>query len=317
MIATVLIALAAGCASAAMFVSILSGALTSVFLFHLAPLPLMVVGLGWGPFGAAIGGVASAMALGLIFGLPTCVAFVLANALPAWWLGHLALLGRPAGPGSASTGDDVALEWYPVGRILLWVAMLAAMATVATLLAMGLDGSSIRQTMRSGWAQFLESNGVTSTDRRLDALVLIAPAAATLASVMKLTLNLWLAAKIVASSGRLRRPWPDLKATALPPMALAGLCVAVAFCFSGGLIAIVAQTVTAALTLAYAFAGFAVLHTLTLALKNRTLWLGCAYAIVVVFAWAILLVTLLGIADAVFGLRQRYLRGKPPPLAVS
>ena len=42
MIAILLIALAAGCASALMFASIISGALISLLLFYLAPLPLMV-----------------------------------------------------------------------------------------------------------------------------------------------------------------------------------------------------------------------------------------------------------------------------------
>jgi hypothetical protein len=60
--------------------------------------------------------------------------------------------------------------------------------------------------------------------------------------------------------------------------------------------------------------GFAVLHTLTLAMKSRPLWLGCVYAVVAGFAWALLAVALLGLADAVFGLRARYLRGRPPPL---
>jgi hypothetical protein len=70
--------------------------------------------------------------------------------------------------------------------------------------------------------------------------------------------------------------------------------------------------------MAYAFAGFAVLHTLTLALKSRALWLSCTYAIVVVFGWPVLAMVALGLADAVFGFRQRYLRGKqPPPLPAS
>src|SRR3977135_2048127 len=80
MITIVLIALAAGCASALMFASIVSGALISLLLFYLAPLPRRM---------------AAATVLGAIFGLPYCVAFVLTVALPAWWLGHLALLGRP------------------------------------------------------------------------------------------------------------------------------------------------------------------------------------------------------------------------------
>src|SRR4030081_1650300 len=95
MIATVLIALAAGCASALMFASIISGALISVLLLYLAPLPLMVAALGWGPLCATIGGIAAATTLGAIFGLPYCIVFVVTVAQPAWWLGHLALLGRP------------------------------------------------------------------------------------------------------------------------------------------------------------------------------------------------------------------------------
>jgi len=57
MIAIVLIGLAAGCASALMFASIISGALISLLLFYLAPLPLMVAALGWGPLGATVGGI--------------------------------------------------------------------------------------------------------------------------------------------------------------------------------------------------------------------------------------------------------------------
>ena len=107
MIATVLIAIAAGAASALMFASIISGALISLLLFYLAPLPLMVAALGWGPLTASIGGIAAAICLGAIFSLPYCIAFAVTVALPAWWLGHLALLGRPvaavAGNGAAPT----------------------------------------------------------------------------------------------------------------------------------------------------------------------------------------------------------------------
>ena len=75
MIAIVLIAIAAGSASALMFASIISGALISLLLFYLAPLPLMVAALGWGPLSATIGGIVAATGLGAIFGLPYCIAF--------------------------------------------------------------------------------------------------------------------------------------------------------------------------------------------------------------------------------------------------
>src|SRR5450759_4688968 len=104
MIAIVLIAMAAGCASARWFASIVSGALISLLLFYLAPLPLMVAALGWGPLCATVGGITAAIGLGAIFGLPYCIAFALTVALPAWWLGHLALLGRPMDHGVSGNG---------------------------------------------------------------------------------------------------------------------------------------------------------------------------------------------------------------------
>jgi hypothetical protein len=107
MMAFALIALIAGAASALMFASIVSGALISLVLFYLAPLPLMVASIGWGPLCASVGGIAAAIGLGALFGLPYCIAFAVTVALPAWWLGHLVLLSRripSRQPGPSSNG---------------------------------------------------------------------------------------------------------------------------------------------------------------------------------------------------------------------
>ena len=324
MIAILLIALAAGSASALMFASIVSGALISLVLFYLSPLPLMVTALGWGPLAATIGGIAAASGLGAMFGLPYCAAFAITVALPAWWLGHLALLGRPVANAAPTTGAAAAtpaLEWYPVGRILLWIAVFAALTTMAAMLTLGTDAESITSTLRRGLLRVLGPRDAAASgdvERWATALSLIAPPAAAIVSMLTLTLNLWLSGKIAATSGRLNRPWPDLKSAELPPMTLVVLSVAMAFCFIGGLAALFAQIVTTVLMMAYAFTGFAVLHTLTLALKSRAIWLSCTYAVVVVFGWPVLAMVVLGLADAVFGFRQRYLRGKqPPPLPAS
>jgi hypothetical protein len=319
MIAIVLIAIVAGSASALMFASVISGALISLLLLYLAPLPLMVAALGWGPLSAAIGGIAAATGLGIIFGLPYCIAFTVAVALPAWWLGHLVLLGRPmahdvpSGGGAPHAAPE--LEWYPLGRILLWISGLAALTTMAALLTLGTDAAAITSALRGGLLRtigFRQAATAGETERWVDALVTIGPAAAAMVATMTLALNLWLAGKITATSGRLHRPWPDLTSLALPPMTLAAFCVAIALCFGGGLLSIMARIVAAALMMAYAFTGFAVLHTLTLALKSRALWLGCTYAVVVVFSWPILVMAVLGLADAIFAIRRRYLQGRPP-----
>lgn len=322
MIVIILVALAAGSASALMFASIISGALISLLLFYLAPLPLMVTALGWGPLAATIGSIAAACGLGVMFGLPYCIAFVVTVALPAWWLGHLALLGRPlpiAGSGNGAQPAAPALEWYPVGRILLWIAGFAILTTIAAMLTLGTDAETITGSLRRGLLRILGPRTATSgdTERWVDALAIIAPAAAAIVAMMTLTLNLWLAGKITATSGRLHRPWPELKRAELPPMTLVVLSVALAFCFIGGIVALFAQITATALLMAYAITGFAVLHTLTVALKGRVFWLSCAYAFVVVFGWPVVAMMALGLADAVFGFRERFLRGRPPPLPAS
>ncbi len=231
MIVTVFIAIAAGAASALMFASLISGALISLLLFYLAPLPLMVAAMGWGPLSATLGGITAATGLGAIFGLPS------------------------------------------VGRVLLWIAGFAALTTTAAVLTLGADAATIAGTLRRGWLTILglrDAPLTGETEQLIDALVTIAPAAAAIFATTTLSLNLWLAAKITATSGRLHRPWPDLNNAALPPMTLAALCAVVAFC-----------------------------------------------TIMVVFVWPVIAMVVLGLADALFGLRRRFLQGRPPPLPAS
>jgi hypothetical protein len=317
MMVQLFIALAAGCASALMFVSIVSGAPISLVLFYLAPLPLMVAALGWGTATALVGGAVACAAIGLIFGLPYMAAFAVTIALPAWWLGHLALLAKPA-DGTTALSPQPALEWYPTGRLLAWAAAFASLTTIVALLSLGTDAASITDILKRGLTRVLgmqDAAGIDAADvdKLITILATIAPVAAASVAMATLTLNLWLAGKITKTSGRLPRPWPALNMIELPPMTLAALSLAIALCFTGGLVALMSQIVTAALVMSYAFTGFAVLHTLTQATAMRGLWLGGAYTAVLVFGWPLLIVALIGIADAIFGIRRRKMQQLGPP----
>ena len=274
MIAIVLIGIAAGAASGLMFASVISRALISALLLYLASMPLMVAAMGWGPLSATIGGIAAAVSIGALFGLHHCIAYALSVAVPAWWLGHLAMLGRPVNDGSEQ--GAARLDGMVPGRPHpAWIAGFAALITLMTLFAFTTDPDAITAALKRGVTGFLRCTELRPNERVIDAAATLAPAAIVIGPLIMLTINLWLAAKITATSGRLQRPWPDLKATTLPPMTLVALCVAIAFCFTGGLLALVAKIAAGALLMAYALTGFAVLHTLTLALKSRALWLSC------------------------------------------
>lgn len=312
-----LIALIAGAASALMFASIVSGALISLVLVYLAPLPLMLAAIAWGPLCGALGGLVATLVIAGALSPPLALGYGLAFALPAWWLGHLAMLGRPLASGIA--GSDTAslqVEWYPLGRILLWIAALATLLTAGSLYSLGSDASAISDAMRRGFAKILSlvsETTVTESDPRVGLMVAVIPVLVAASQMATLTLNLWLAAKVAAVSGRLHRPWPDLSRTSLPPMTLVALCVALAFSFFSGMTGILAVVVTTVLMMAYALVGLAVLHTITRDLANRGFWLATAYAILFMFSVSLVLLTALGLADAVFGFRERFLRNRQPP----
>ena len=311
----ILIAVAAGVASALMFASISSGALISIILFYLAPLPLMVAGLGWGPLTALIGAIAASLGVASIFGFAYVAAFAITVGLPAWWLSRMALLGRPAETPSPASGD---IEWYPAGRLLLWIAVFAILTTLAALFALGTDSATINAMLKRGLMRVMgltnEATITEDTHRVVDLLVDIAPAAGASIAMLTLTLNLWLSGKIAAMSGRLQRSWPNLHDIELPPMTLAVLSLAIAIGFMGGLFGMIAQIVTAALMTAYSLIGLATVHVLTSRSRSRILWRTMVYASIMVFGWPILLMIGLGLTDAIIGLRRRYhARHTQPP----
>src|SRR5918997_6077680 len=121
------VGLLSGLASALLFAVLVTGSPFGVVLSYVAPLPVLIGALGWnhrsGIVATAVGGLAIALAFRAEAGL----AFVIGSALPAWVLAYLALLGRP--------NPDGTMDWYPLGRLLLWVAASAAVITFVGVLA--------------------------------------------------------------------------------------------------------------------------------------------------------------------------------------
>jgi hypothetical protein len=309
-----LVGLGAGAASALMFASIASGSLLSIALFYVTPLPIMIAALGWSHWAAAIAALGAATTLAATFGSVFFFAFMVGTGIPAWWLGYLAMLARPA----ANGGN---LEWYPPGRLVLWCAGLAASVICIGILTFGTDIDTFHHEMRQALERIIEfrqdSTGGNMPDRAqlFDFLVAVIPSAAAVVATATNTINLWLAARIVKFSGRLQRPWPDLPALAFPGMAAAVFAVAVGLTFVGGIAGLLATVASAALVVAYGVLGFAVLHAMTRNARTRGLVLGTAYASVILFFWPIFALCLLGLADAAIDLRGRAARRGGPPAA--
>ncbi len=308
MVQLFLIGISAGAATALLFASVASGSLISVLLFYLAPLPILIAALGWSHWAALIAAVFASTTLGIIFGSFFFISFLIGIGLPAWWLGYLALLGRPA---ERQTPDG--MEWYPAGHLVTWAALISALIVIAAILNFGTDVETFRAALRSGLERMLRMQtrppGTTlDPNRLLDFLVAALPPAAAVLTTLTGIVNLWLAARVVKVSGRMRRPWPDLPAMQFPAYAPALLGAAIAGSFVPGMVGTCASVLAFALLMSYAILGFAVLHSITRGIGSRPFVLGSIYAAVLVFGWPVLIMSLFGLAESAFDIRNRVAR---------
>lgn len=320
MMQIVLIGLGAGAASALLFASIASGSPLSFALANFAQLPIMLAAIGWTHVAGLLAALIASVGLAVATTGSVAVAFLLGIGLPAWWIGYLALLARPA------TGPNPAhMEWYPVGRIVAWTAIASALVVIVTMLRYGFDVTQVQAGLRRELERalrFLSGSpanaplalpSVKNPDRLLDILVLIVPPMKATALTATSLLNLWLAALIVRVSGRLKRPWPEISQMIFPPFAATVLAIAVAGTFLPDMIGLASGVFTASLLLAYALLGFAVLHAITAGLKGRGFMLTGLYFTVGLFGWPIVLMSLVGLLETVVALRARAAARRKPP----
>jgi hypothetical protein len=286
----------------------------------LSPLPILIAVFGWSHIAGLIAALSAAIALAAAFGAIFFFAFLAGAGIPAWWFGYLAMLARPVPNGSQQT-----LEWYPPGRLVVWAAVLAGLVVIVAIPNFGTDAESFRAGLQRGLERMIRfpsdtpvgrtraNVGTANPDRLINFLVMaIPPAAAVLATVTNV-FNLWLAAKIVKFSGRLRRPWPNLSSLEFPRLTAIAFAAAIAASFLDGLPGIAGGVLAASLLMAFGILGFAVLHTLTRGIGSRAFVLTGVYAAVIVFGWPVLVMCVLGLAEMAFNIRDRINRRRGPP----
>lgn len=309
------IAIGAGAASAFLVASVAAGSPLALPLFYLAPLPVLIVGLGWAHQAALIAVVTASLAIGTFFGGELLFAYIAGVGLPAYVLAYLALMARQDRP-------DGPVEWFPAGRIVLAAAILGCLAVAALIPLVAGTVEGYQAALRSLFETMLqETTGPanTDTDRFIDLLVLVMPPAAALITMVTQLANLWLAAHIARVSGRLVRPWPDLAAITVPratSVILVGALFAASL--SSGFIGLISELLSATLVMAFAFIGLATIHWVTRGVGGRSLILATVWIAAMVLGWPFAALALLGIAETLFVIRARVRRAGPhggPPAA--
>ena len=316
----ILVGLGAGAAAALLFASITTGTALSLFLAHLAPLPILIVALGWSHLAGMVAALSAAAVLGAALGFPISLGFLIGVGMPAWWLGYLSLLARPVPNGAASH-----VEWYPAGRLILWAAIVGtAVVVVSLLVTFGTEWQTFQTELRKVTEEIARLQAEAGHDPAMaaglkdeaviDTLAATVPGAVAVFATLINCFNLWLAGRIVHVSGRLRRPWPDLPAVQLPLVAPAILAAALIGLWLPEFAGLIAASFAASLITVFAIIGLAVMHAITRGIASRPLMLGGLYISIVPLAGLpLLLASLLGLAESILNIRARVAASRAPP----
>ena len=294
----------------------------------IAPLPLMIAALGFGPLSGAL-----AVAVGSIFvvffdmklghlvlggarspsvaGLDVLV-FLVALGLPSWLLGMAART-----PISIATTRGMRPEEWLLARIALIAVLFGALA-VATIFAIAITANggydafngAVTDAFDQVWRLVAENRSLPSG---LDAhqvaveLTWLMPPLVSGGVVIFYLVNLWLAARIAKISDLLRMPWPDIpRHVRLPRAAALVLAVSLGLSLLGGGVGLVSRVVSAALIAALALQGLAVIHSVTRGRGSRLPVLVIVYlSIVALMPWPLLFWGAVGLLDTAFSFRDR------------
>ncbi|WP_201833975.1 DUF2232 domain-containing protein [Microvirga zambiensis] len=310
----------AGLVSALLTAVIVKATPLAAVLYLLAPIPVLIVSLGWDHRSGLVAGIVGGLAIALILSPLSGIGFALITALPAWWLSYLALLGRP--------GPDGTMEWYPVGRLLAWTAATAALTIIAAgVISTGGDYAAFDQNARAVSEAFVNTQFTSSGPGALDAetreeLVGLLARATPLLSAQGFTtvlvLYLWAAARIVQASKRLPRPWPPVPELVMPRSAGLILVAALALATIDGFLGALGMALAGAFIMAFALQGLAAIHDRTRGKSGRAFLLSALYVLVIITQGILMVaLALFGLADSVFGLRRRVGRRPGPPTTLS
>ncbi|MDP6173563.1 MAG: DUF2232 domain-containing protein [Rhodospirillales bacterium] len=295
--------------SALLWAGAQGGAGSLMMLGYLAPLPVMVVGLGWGPgLGALailVGFVLALLFSKLFFG----ILYGVIVALPSWIMLRLAMVDRVMPDGSQAK-----LAAGPIlGRFSAFAAGFLLLAALAHL---GTQGGF--QGAVEGYLDKFVANGFPTTEivkRRelINFLLPFFPAMSIGMWMLIVVLNTVIAQTFLGRVGKNVRETPAYTQLQVPQWSywlFAGTALVSLFA-SGGL-EYLASNMVFILAVPFLFAGLSAAHTLARRMPSPGAILTGFYIILLVFGWAALFVMVVGFFEPWMNLRGRFGQGPGP-----
>lgn len=285
--------LAAGVLSSLLLLSLAKGIALGFLLSYLSPLPLMMIGLGYGMAASVIAGACGIVSVAVLAdGLSTLPYLALA-VLPTLVVTHRALLCRTAQNGTT--------EWYPPGLVLAWL-------TAAGLALLLLGGVLVADSPGGvkGWVGLILTNTLDmlagslpqdAKERAVSWWTPIFPAMVCGSWLLMSVLNAVLAQGLLTRLQQARRPRPPYGQLWLPDWLALGLAAsALVGLLAGDDVGYLAANMAVVSGLPFAFLGLAFIHQRVRGRSQARLLLGLTYGMLILASgWAIALLAGVGL----------------------
>ncbi|MCC3243878.1 YybS family protein [Methylocystis sp. WRRC1] len=308
------ISILGGIAAAAIFAVVARGGFGGLLFAHLAPLPLMIVALGFGVRHGFSAAIVATVILSIWLHPVIGMAYALLVAGPGWFAAYVAS-GAPRGrrdlvTAHVSSWASLAPATVLATAILLWII-------VATISFGSIDEAlnPIRARafiLLDAMVREKELSDKINPTELSGSVARAVPAFLAAYGLLIHIANLWIAARLAQASSLLTRPWPDIATDFHLPRAvggvfLSGLVMTLFSGPSGAMGLVLAMT----MGLLLALQGLAVVHIMVRGSRSSALVLSIIYFMLGLLGWPIVPLAALGAADLFFNYRDRKTAAAP------
>lgn len=304
----ILIALIAGASSAALFVALFAQALPVFPFLMLVPLPISIVGLGWGSITGFIAALFAFIGISLLSSPLNGLFFSALFSLPMAYLAHLTGLTR-------QDNANQTVEWFPESTILWRTIIVGGVIIGLTFIIFGFNAEQITQQVIGHFATELEKIDETSRniiETHLAFHVRHSPYSMPMIWFFVMALNLWLGIWIAKKSELFARPSFRLANAELHGAVM--LVFFFAFIVSRFFppFSLIGSAFVGIVAMAFIMLGLNTIHIITSHLKVRGLLLTSFYLATFLLFFPIIIIVLgVGFADHFLKIRQRYRLAHP------
>lgn len=297
-----LIAIICGGLSALASTAIGGGLPGGIILVYLAPLPLLLAGLGLGAQAAMIAGLAGFMISGLMGGVMAAGLYAVIDAMPVWLAVSLLLFRKTA------NGVE---QWFSLGPVVAWLSLMGAIilgVSAMTFLGGGFGFEAAVSAHLSNAFNIMAP--LIPEETRSELVALMAPLfPGTVGSswVVMMIINTALAQAILTRRGWNMRPSPALADLTLPHWTSWLVVGAATLALLGqGQMEYMGRNLAMVLAAPFFFQGLSVVHYAARYVTFPGTLLAFSYFVLLVSGWALLLAVGIGMIEQWAGLRIRF-----------